>query len=46
MEVVMEKLPPPEEGSMIFVCGPPGFMKAVSGDKAPDKSQVGFLHIA
>jgi cytochrome-b5 reductase len=25
--------------SMVFVCGPPGFMKMVSGDKNPDKSQ-------
>jgi len=24
---------------LLQVCGPPGFMKAVSGDKAPDKSQ-------
>lgn len=24
---------------LIMVCGPPGMMAAVSGDKAPDKSQ-------
>lgn len=28
----------PKDG-IIFVCGPPPFMTAVSGDKAPDKSQ-------
>lgn len=28
-----------EEDVTVFVCGPPGFMKAVSGDKAPDRSQ-------
>jgi hypothetical protein len=33
-EIVEKKLPAPEEGSAVFVCGPPGFMKAVSGDKA------------
>jgi cytochrome-b5 reductase len=25
--------------AVVFVCGPPPFMVAVSGDKAPDKSQ-------
>ncbi len=29
----------PEQGKKVFVCGPPGFMKAVSGSKAPDYSQ-------
>ena len=29
----------PEDGKIVFVCGPPGFMKAMSGGKAPDKSQ-------
>jgi cytochrome-b5 reductase len=24
---------------MIFVCGPPGFMEAISGDKTPSKEQ-------
>lgn len=28
-----------KEGAMVQVCGPPPFMKAISGDKAPDKSQ-------
>jgi cytochrome-b5 reductase len=28
-----------DEGSIVFVCGPPGLMNAVSGNKAPDKSQ-------
>lgn len=38
--------PPGRDGTIILVCGPPGFMAAVSGDKAPDKSQgavVGML---
>ncbi|KAG0764629.1 hypothetical protein G6F57_001451 [Rhizopus arrhizus] len=30
---------PDIEDSVIFVCGPPPFMEAVSGDKNPDKSQ-------
>ena len=25
--------------SLVQVCGPPPMMKAISGDKAPDKSQ-------
>ncbi|CAM9677410.1 unnamed protein product [Discosporangium mesarthrocarpum] len=32
-------MPAPSPEGMIYVCGPPGLMKAVSGDKAPDKSQ-------
>lgn len=28
-----------KDGGKVFVCGPPGMMKHVSGDKAPDKSQ-------
>ncbi|KAI3634754.1 hypothetical protein MIR68_007135 [Amoeboaphelidium protococcarum] len=28
-----------EKDSMVLVCGPPGFMKVMSGDKNPDKSQ-------
>lgn len=33
------QLPPPSDDNIIFVCGPPGMMAAISGDKAPDKSQ-------
>lgn len=29
----------PKEGNLMLVCGPPGFMKSMSGDKLPDKSQ-------
>ena len=32
-------LPPPADSSLVLVCGPPGMMAAVSGDKAQDKSQ-------
>eukprot|EP00127_Corallochytrium_limacisporum_P007151 Clim_evm24s243 gene=Clim_evmTU24s243 len=38
-EVAKKFLPPPSENNLIMVCGPPGMMKAVSGDKNPDKSQ-------
>ncbi len=41
---VSEKLlkahfPGPEKNTRVFVCGPPGLMKFVSGPKAPDWSQ-------
>lgn len=46
-ELVKDALPKPDfESSIIFVCGPPPFMEAISGDKNPDKSQGtlrGFL---
>ena len=32
-------MPPPTDDNLVMVCGPPGLMKVVSGDKAPDKSQ-------
>ncbi|PSC72155.1 NADH-cytochrome b5 reductase [Micractinium conductrix] len=38
-ELLKEQMPPPAEGSLILVCGPPPMMKAISGDKLPDKSQ-------
>ena len=38
-EMLKEKMPPPSDDSMVFVCGPPPMMNAISGDKAPDKSQ-------
>ena len=45
--VLRAHVPPPSDDSMILVCGPPPMMKAISGDKAKDKSQgaarlVGF----
>ena len=46
-ELAKDLLPKPDfESSIIFVCGPPPFMEAISGDKNPDKSQGtlrGFL---
>jgi cytochrome-b5 reductase len=38
-DVVKKFLPAPSKDSMIFVCGPPGMMKAISGAKAPDYTQ-------
>eukprot|EP00002_Diphylleia_rotans_P006396 TRINITY_DN15785_c0_g1_i1.p1 TRINITY_DN15785_c0_g1~~TRINITY_DN15785_c0_g1_i1.p1 ORF type:complete len:294 (-),score=78.54 TRINITY_DN15785_c0_g1_i1:200-1081(-) len=32
-------MPAPSDDNMVFVCGPPGMMEAVSGGKAPDYSQ-------
>jgi len=34
-----QHLPAPGKDALVYVCGPPGFMNTVSGDKAPDKSQ-------
>jgi cytochrome-b5 reductase len=34
-----ERLPPPEQNPLIFVCGPPGMMELVSGPKTKDKKQ-------
>jgi cytochrome-b5 reductase len=45
-EELARELPSPGSGGKVFVCGPPPMMNAVSGDKAPDKSQgelVGML---
>ncbi|CAO3620696.1 unnamed protein product [Mucor hiemalis] len=40
IDLVKDVLPKPDvESSIIFVCGPPPFMEAISGDKNPDKSQ-------
>ncbi|GLE09616.1 hypothetical protein PINS_up021344 [Pythium insidiosum] len=44
--LLKELLPPPSRDHFIGVCGPPGMMAAVSGDKNPDRSQgklTGFL---
>lgn len=40
-EILEEHCPPPGGGeeSLVLVCGPPPMMKAMSGDKALDKSQ-------
>lgn len=38
-DLLKQHMPPPSKENMVFVCGPPGMMIAVSGDKAQDKSQ-------
>lgn len=38
-EEIARELPAPGAGGIVYVCGPPPMMNAVSGDKAPDKSQ-------
>lgn len=38
-DLLSKHMPAAAPGNMVFVCGPPGMMKAVSGDKAQDKSQ-------
>jgi len=37
--MIKKYLPEPADGNIIFVCGPPGMMNHVSGDKAKDYSQ-------
>lgn len=37
--LIQSKLPAPSNDVMIFVCGPPPMMKAISGDKTPDYKQ-------
>ena len=37
--VLRQHVPPPSDDNLILVCGPPPMMKAISGDKAKDKSQ-------
>eukprot|EP00243_Klebsormidium_subtile_P004238 TRINITY_DN18069_c0_g1_i1.p1 TRINITY_DN18069_c0_g1~~TRINITY_DN18069_c0_g1_i1.p1 ORF type:complete len:353 (-),score=92.03 TRINITY_DN18069_c0_g1_i1:246-1304(-) len=38
-EQVQKYLPGPSDDSLIMVCGPPGFMKHISGDKKSPKDQ-------
>ncbi|KAI6681706.1 hypothetical protein NL676_035587 [Syzygium grande] len=38
-DMVLKGLPAPSEDALILVCGPPGMMKHISGDKAKDRSQ-------
>lgn len=46
-KALLEKyMPAPAASTLIYTCGPPGFMNIVSGDKNPDKTQgplIGFL---
>ncbi|KAG2433618.1 hypothetical protein HYH02_012547 [Chlamydomonas schloesseri] len=38
-DLLAAQLPAPSKDSLVMVCGPPGMMVAVSGNKAPDYSQ-------
>ncbi|GLI66870.1 hypothetical protein VaNZ11_010861 [Volvox africanus] len=38
-DILATQLPKPAKDSLVMVCGPPGMMEAVSGNKAPDYSQ-------
>lgn len=38
-DIAVKGLPGPSEDSLILVCGPPGLMNHISGDKAKDRSQ-------
>ncbi|CAN6564184.1 unnamed protein product [Malus baccata var. baccata] len=38
-DMAVKGLPAPGEDTLILVCGPPGMMKHISGDKAQDRSQ-------
>ncbi|XP_024026509.1 NADH-cytochrome b5 reductase-like protein [Morus notabilis] len=38
-EIVLKGLPGPGEDTLILVCGPPGMMKHISGEKAKDWTQ-------
>lgn len=38
-EMIVKGLPGPADDTLILVCGPPGMMKHISGDKAKDYSQ-------
>lgn len=37
--LLKEFLPAPSSNILVYVCGPPGFMADVSGDKLPNKEQ-------
>ncbi|XP_038712672.1 NADH-cytochrome b5 reductase-like protein isoform X5 [Tripterygium wilfordii] len=43
-DMVVKGLPSPSDDTLILVCGPPGMMKHVSGDKAEDRSQGEVLN--
>ena len=38
-EMAKANIPPPSDDNLILVCGPPPMYKALSGEKAKDKSQ-------
>lgn len=38
-DMLKQHLPPPSDSNMVFVCGPPGMMRSVSGGKQSPKDQ-------
>ncbi|KAL4571512.1 hypothetical protein LXL04_018272 [Taraxacum kok-saghyz] len=45
-DMALKGLPAPSDDTLILVCGPPGMMKHIAGDKGKDKSQgevIGIL---
>lgn len=38
-DLLAKHMPPPDKDSLVMVCGPPGMMNAVSGNKAKDFTQ-------
>ncbi|KAJ1435186.1 Riboflavin synthase-like beta-barrel [Sesbania bispinosa] len=38
-DMVVKGLPSPSDDTLVLVCGPPGMMEHISGDKAKDRSQ-------
>lgn len=38
-QLIKSYMPAPTNDNMVFVCGPPGMMAAISGSKAPDYTQ-------
>jgi NAD(P)H-flavin reductase len=38
-DIIRDTMPAPGPDSRVLVCGPPGFMNAVSGGKTPDYKQ-------
>lgn len=45
-DMAADHIPPPGNDTLILVCGPPPMYKAISGEKAKDKSQGGVLRHA
>lgn len=38
-KILQSELPPPSSDTLIYVCGPPGMMQTICGDKLPNKEQ-------
>jgi len=38
-DMLRARMPPPGNDSLVLVCGPPGMMKAISGEKVSPKDQ-------